>query len=77
MATIGAPPRHHGLRPARLLEGNGFFGFERFLVDVETKPDDVYRVDVIGLWLEERFQRVLIDLAKGEVVPQHGRNQVD
>ena len=71
---LGPLPRHHGLSPARLPEGDGFFGFDRCLVDVEPTSNGVGRVEETRLWLEKRFQKVLIDLAKDEVVLQYGRN---
>ena len=74
---LGPLPRHHGLSPARLPEGDGFFGFDSCLVNVKSTSNGVGRVEVTRLWLEKRFQKVLIDLTKDEVVLQHGRNQRD
>ena len=76
-ALLGPLPQRQSLSAARLSECDGFFGFDRCFIDVESKSNSVGRIALTLLWLDWRFQQLLIGLVKyGQHLAQHNKDGV-
>ena len=75
--NVGPLPQSQSLSAARLPECDGFFTTDHCLIDVESKSNNVGRTVLIPLWLDRRFQQLLIRLVKyGQHLTRHNKDGV-